>query len=56
MSLAGLTDVDLSRGAGQRGSEPLVLQTYAVKCAMHHHVHTMVRQMLVEGQRITNSF
>jgi radical SAM superfamily enzyme YgiQ (UPF0313 family) len=40
----------------KRRRAPLVLQTYAIKCAMHHHVHTMVRQMLVEGQRITNSF
>ena len=36
--------------------EPLILQTYTIKCAMHYHVHTMVRQMLVEGQKITNSF
>jgi radical SAM superfamily enzyme YgiQ (UPF0313 family) len=36
--------------------EPLVLQAYALKCAMHHHVHTLARQMLVEGQRVTNSF
>jgi hypothetical protein len=42
--------------AVKRRREPLVLQIYAIKCAMHHHAHTMVRQMLVEGQRITNSF
>ncbi len=40
----------------KRRREPLVLQTYAIKCAMHHHVHTLVRQMLGEGRQITNSF
>jgi radical SAM superfamily enzyme YgiQ (UPF0313 family) len=40
----------------KRRREPVVLQTYAVKCAMHYHLHTLVRQMLGDGRRITNSF
>ncbi|MDB5405673.1 MAG: hypothetical protein JWL84_585, partial [Rhodospirillales bacterium] len=40
----------------RRRREPLVLQTYAIKCAMHLHVHTLVRQMLGSGGGITNSF
>jgi hypothetical protein len=40
----------------KRRREPLVLQAYAIKCAVHYHVRRMVREMLIEGQRITNSF
>jgi hypothetical protein len=40
----------------KRRREPLVLQTYVLKCVMHHHVHTMVREMTAEGRRIVNSF
>jgi hypothetical protein len=32
----------------KRRREPLVLQAYAIKCAMHYHVRRMVREMLVE--------
>jgi radical SAM superfamily enzyme YgiQ (UPF0313 family) len=42
--------------AARRRREPLILQGYAIKCAMHYHVHTLVRQMLGGGRRITNSF
>ncbi|HEY3909808.1 MAG TPA: radical SAM protein [Stellaceae bacterium] len=31
-----------------RRPAPAILQLYAVKCAMHFHVHTMVQQMLAE--------
>jgi radical SAM superfamily enzyme YgiQ (UPF0313 family) len=37
------------RGLWRRRS-PSVLQQYAIKCAMHFHVHTMVQQMLVQPQ------
>jgi len=33
-----------------RRRSPSVLQQYAIKCAMHFHVHTMVQQMLVQPQ------
>ncbi|MBB3610186.1 radical SAM protein [Rhizobium sp. BK602] len=39
---------------GRRGS-PLMLQIYAIKCAMHYHAHLMMRQMK-DGGRIINSF
>ncbi len=35
--------------------EPVVLQIYAIKCAMHYHAHTMVQQMLASGS-VINSF
>ena len=40
----------------RRRPEPDVLQTYAVKCAMHYHAHTMIQGMLANGGPITNSF
>lgn len=40
--------------ASRRGS-PLMLQIYAIKCAMHYHAHLMMRQMERGGQ-IINSF
>jgi hypothetical protein len=33
-----------------RRRSPSVLQQYAIKCAMHFHVHTMVQQMLAQPQ------
>jgi radical SAM superfamily enzyme YgiQ (UPF0313 family) len=35
--------------------DPALLQLYTVKCAMHYHAHTMVRQML-DGGPVINSF
>jgi hypothetical protein len=32
----------------KRRREPLALQAYAIKCAMHYHVRRLVREMLVE--------
>ena len=40
----------------RRRPEPDVLQTYAIKCAMHYHAHTMIQGMLANGGPITNSF
>ncbi|MDE1994890.1 MAG: DUF4070 domain-containing protein [Rhizobiaceae bacterium] len=39
----------------RRRCSPLMLQIYAIKCAMHYHSHLMVRQMKTGGQ-IVNSF
>jgi hypothetical protein len=38
-----------------RRRSPVVLQIYAIKCAMHYHAHLMVRQMRTGGD-IVNSF
>lgn len=34
---------------------PIILQIYAIKCAMHYHAHIMVQQMRTGGG-IVNSF
>ncbi len=34
---------------------PVILQIYAIKCAMHYHAHIMVQQMRTGGG-IVNSF
>ena len=38
-----------------RRRSPVVLQIYAIKCAMHYHAHLMVQQMRTGGD-IVNSF
>jgi hypothetical protein len=38
-----------------RRRSPVILQTYAIKCAMHYHAHKMVQQMRSGGD-IVNSF
>ena len=38
-----------------RRRSPVILQTYAIKCAMHYHAHKMVQQMQ-SGGNIVNSF
>src|SRR5689334_9332957 len=41
----------------KRRREPLIWQVYAMKCAMHYHVHTLVREMTSgDGGPIRNSF
>ena len=30
--------------------EPQIIQTYAVKCAMHYHAHRMVQELLARPQ------
>lgn len=39
----------------KRRQAPIVLQIYALKCAMHYHAHVMIGEMLSE-KRIINSF
>jgi hypothetical protein len=39
----------------KRRPEPVVLQVYAIKCAMHYHAHMMVQQTLSNGS-VINSF
>ena len=34
--------------------EPQVIQTYAVKCAMHYHAHRMVQRLLSQPQHSTD--
>ncbi|MFS8112252.1 radical SAM protein [Rhizobium jaguaris] len=38
-----------------RRRSPIILQIYAIKCAMHYHAHKMVQQMQTGGD-IVNSF
>jgi len=38
----------------RRRRSPIVLQIYAIKCAMHYHAHTMIKQM--RNGKIVNSF
>lgn len=38
-----------------RRHSPIILQIYAIKCAMHYHAHIMVQQMR-QGGEIVNSF
>jgi radical SAM superfamily enzyme YgiQ (UPF0313 family) len=41
----------------KRRREPLIWQVYAMKCAMHHHVHTLIREMGTgDASPIRNSF
>jgi radical SAM superfamily enzyme YgiQ (UPF0313 family) len=40
----------------RRRREPATLFVYLIKCAMHYHHHTMVRQMLAADSPIVNSF
>jgi Domain of unknown function (DUF4070) len=35
--------------------EPQIIQTYAVKCAMHYHAHRMVQQLLSRPQFATRT-
>jgi radical SAM superfamily enzyme YgiQ (UPF0313 family) len=53
MLMRGVPDPTLRREyrrrlllAARRRPAPAILQLYAIKCAMHFHIHTMVRQML----------
>ncbi len=39
----------------RRRRTPVVLQVYAIKCAMHYHAHVMIEQML-NDRKIINSF
>ena len=39
----------------KRRRSPIIMQIYAIKCAMHYHAHVMISQMRA-GQRIVNSF
>lgn len=62
--LMGLVDDPLLRreyrcrmaGILLRRPEPLVVRIYAIKCAMHYHAHTMVKNMLDKGRPITNTY
>jgi Domain of unknown function (DUF4070) len=38
----------------KRRRSPVVMQIYAIKCAMHYHAHTMISQM--QSGKIVNSF
>jgi radical SAM superfamily enzyme YgiQ (UPF0313 family) len=38
----------------KRRRSPVVMQIYAIKCAMHYHAHTMIAQM--QSGQIVNSF
>jgi len=40
----------------RRRREPTTLFVYLIKCAMHFHHHTLVRQMLAAESTIVNSF
>jgi radical SAM superfamily enzyme YgiQ (UPF0313 family) len=39
----------------KRRRSPIVMQIYAIKCAMHYHAHTMIARMR-SGRGIVNSF
>jgi radical SAM superfamily enzyme YgiQ (UPF0313 family) len=39
----------------KRRRSPILMQIYAIKCAMHYHAHVMISQMR-DGKRIVNSF
>jgi len=39
----------LMRLVGHR-REPQIIQTYAIKCAMHWHAHRMVQELLARRQ------
>jgi hypothetical protein len=34
--------------------EPQIIQTYAIKCAMHYHAHQMVQELLSRRQLSTD--
>ena len=60
--MGGVADADLRRKYRSRiwrilktKPDPALLQLYTVKCTMHYHAHTMVRQML-DGGPVINSF
>lgn len=36
--------------------DPVVVFVYILKCVIHYHLHTMVKNMSVEQQRIVNTF
>src|SRR4051794_373265 len=36
--------------------DPVVLFVYLIKCAVHYHVHTIVKNMSVRQNRIVNTF
>jgi radical SAM superfamily enzyme YgiQ (UPF0313 family) len=55
--MRGVPDVDLRREYRRRlvrlirhRREPQIIQTYAVKCAMHYHAHRMVQELLSRPQ------
>ena len=57
MLMRGIPDVELRREyrrrlvrVVRRRREPQIIQTYAVKCAMHYHAHRMVQELLARPQ------
>jgi len=40
----------------QRRADPAVLRIYAIKCAMHYHVHRLVEALHSGGGRLINTF
>jgi radical SAM superfamily enzyme YgiQ (UPF0313 family) len=57
MLMRGIPDVELRREYRRRlfrlvrhRREPQIIQTYAVKCAMHYHAHRMVQELLARPQ------
>jgi len=61
MLMRGIPDVELRREyrrrlvrVVRRRREPQIIQTYAVKCAMHYHAHRMVQELLSRPQFSTD--
>jgi radical SAM superfamily enzyme YgiQ (UPF0313 family) len=61
--LRGVPEVELRREYRRRVAallrsrrDPVVLFVYVLKCVIHYHVYTMVRNMTVNERRIVNSF
>jgi hypothetical protein len=57
MLMRGVPDAELRREYRRRlmrlirhRREPQIIQTYAVKCAMHYHAHRMVQELLSRRQ------
>jgi radical SAM superfamily enzyme YgiQ (UPF0313 family) len=43
-------------GLLRRRRDPVVLFVYLLKCAIHYHLHVMIRQMAMEERGIVNTF
>src|SRR5439155_2661603 len=61
MLMRGIPDAGLRREYRRRLTrlirhrrEPQIIQTYAVKCAMHYHAHRMVQELLAQPQFSTH--